>query len=152
MTRRIFIIIGIVIAFAITAPIGMLYYLAYTDGGLQFIVRHIPKKIGRTELDIVGAQGTLAGGFMLKRFELEHERVHLRFDEVVGHVTLLPLLWQSVHAKDVSMRSAYVEVRRWKTPPPKSSPRFLPPGLIISADHVHVASGTFIATNGRRFD
>src|SRR5262245_34979890 len=152
MTRRILITIGIVIAFALAAPAGILYYLAYTEPGLQFIVEHIPKKIGRTEMEFVGAHGTLAGGFRMERFELEHERVHLRFENTVGHVTLLPLLWQTIHAEDVTMRSAYVEVRRWKTPPPKSSPRFLPRGLIIRADQVHVDKGIFIATNGHRFD
>ena len=152
MTRRILIIIGIVIAFVITVPAGILYYLAYTERGLQFVVRHIPESIGRTQMQFVGATGTLAGGFRLARFELEHERVHLRFEGIVGHVTLLPLLWQTVHAEDVTMRSAYVEVRRWKNPPQRSTPRFLPRGLMIRADRVHVDGGTFVATNGRRYD
>ena len=152
LTRRILIILGIAIAFVITVPAALIYYAAYTEPGLQFIVRHIPTKIGRTQMELVGAQGTLAGGFTLQRFELEHERVHLRFEGISGHVKLLPLLWQTAHANDVTMKSAFVQVRRWKTPPPKSSPRFLPPGLIISADRVHVDSGTFIAINGRRFD
>src|SRR5690606_20382272 len=47
---------------------------------------------------------------------------------------------------------AFVEVRRWKNPPPRHSPRFLPLGLTIDAEKVHVDSGTFIAQNGRRFD
>ncbi|HEV7715497.1 MAG TPA: hypothetical protein VGO53_07865, partial [Steroidobacteraceae bacterium] len=152
MTRRILIIIGIAILFVVTVPAGLVYYMAWTAPGLQFIVRHIPSRIGRTQLELSGARGTLAGGFTLDRFELEHERIHLRCEGIVGHVTLLPLLWQTVHAEDISMHTAYVEVRRWKTPPPKSSPRFLPPGLIISADRVHIDSGTLIATNGRRFD
>ena len=152
MTRRILIIIGIAILFVITVPAGILYYAAYTEPGLQFIVKHIPKRIARTELEFVGAHGTVAGGFTLERFELEHERVHIRAEGISGHVTLLPLLWQTIHANDVSMRSAVVEIRRWKTPPPKSPPRFLPPGLIISADHVHIGAGTLVAISGRRFD
>ena len=152
MTRRILIIIGIVIAFVITVPAGILYYIAYTEGGMQFVVRHIPTRIGGTQMEFVGARGTLAGGFTLERFELEHERVHLRFEGIAGHATLLPLLWQTIHGKDVTIKSAYVEVRRWKNPPPKSSPRFLPRGLIIRVDRVHVAAGTFVAQNGRRFD
>ena len=152
MRRRILIIIGIALAFVIAVPAGVLYYAAYTEAGLQFIVSHIPRKIGRTQMEFTDARGTLAGGFRLARFELEHERVHIVSEGIVGHVTLLPLLWQTVHAEDVTMRSAFVQVRRWKTPPPKSSPRFLPRGLIIRADRVHVDSGTFVATNGRRFD
>lgn len=152
MTRRILIIIGFVIAFVITVPAGILYYLAYTERGLQFIVRHIPAKIGRTQMEFVGAQGTVAGGFKLERFELEHERVRLRFEGVEGHVTLLPLLWQTVHAEDITIKKGYAEVRRWKTPPQKSTPRFLPRGLTIRADRVQVNEGTFVAINGRRFD
>jgi translocation and assembly module TamB len=152
MTRRILIIIGCVIAFVITAPAGILYYLACTESGLQFIVRHIPERIGGTQMWFVGAHGTVAGGFTLERFELEHERVHLRFEGIEGHLTLLPLLWQTVHAEDLTMKQAYAEVRRWKNPPRRATPRFLPRGLIISVDRAHVDSGTFVATNGRRFD
>lgn len=152
MTRRILSIIGIAIAFVIAVPAGVLYYLAYTEQGLGFIVSHIPTQIGRTQMELVGARGTLAGGFTLERFELEHERVHLRFDSITGHVTLLPLLWQTIHAEDVTLKNAYVEVRRWKTPPPKGSPRFLPYGLMIRVDRAQVDSGVFVATNGRRFD
>src|SRR6185436_3201525 len=110
MTRRILIIIGIVIAFVITVPAGILYYLAYTEEGLQFVVSRIPTRVGNTQMEFVGARGTLAGGFTLKRFELEHERVHLKFEDIEGHTTLLPLLWQTIHAADVKMKYAYVEV------------------------------------------
>jgi hypothetical protein len=67
MTRRILIIIGIVIAFVITVPAGILYYLAYTERGLQLIVRNIPERIGRAQMELTGARGTLAGGFTLQR-------------------------------------------------------------------------------------
>ncbi len=152
MRRWIFIIFGVALLIVVSVPTAVIYYLAYTEPGLQWIVAHIPNRIGRTEMEFVGATGTLAKGFTLERFELEHERVHLRFEGCVGHVTLLPLMWQTIHAEDVTMRSAYVEVRRWKNPPPRSSPRFLPRGLIIEAEKVHVNDGTFIAQNGRRFD
>jgi translocation and assembly module TamB len=152
MRRRILIILGIVLLIVVSVPVAGIYYLAYTEPGLQWLADHVPKRIGRTELAVVGARGTLAGGFTLERFESDHERVHIRFEGVAGHVTLLPLIWQTFHAEDVTMRSAFVQVRRWKHPPPKSSPRFLPRGLIIRADMVNVQSGTLIVQNGRRFD
>ncbi len=150
--RWIFIIFGVALLIVVSVPTAVIYYLAYTEPGLQWIVAHVPRRIGRTQMEFVGATGTLAKGFRVERFELEHERVHLRFEGAVGHVTLLPLMRQTIHAEDVTMRSAYVEVRRWKNPPPRSSPRFLPRGLIIEAEKVHVNNGTFIAQNGRRFD
>ena len=152
MRRRIFIILGIVLLIAVSVPTAAVYYIAYTEPGLQWLVAHLPTRIGGTQMEFVGASGTLHGGFRLERFELEHERVHLRFEGSAGHVRLLPLLWQTAYAKDVTIRSAFVQVRRWKHPPPKSSPRFLPRWLIIQADKVHVDSGTLIVQNGRRFD
>ncbi|MBX5459509.1 MAG: translocation/assembly module TamB domain-containing protein [Steroidobacteraceae bacterium] len=152
MTRRVLIIVALVIAIAIAIPAVAVYYAAYTESGLQLIVRHIPKRIGRTQLEIVGARGTLAGGFTLERLETEHERVHLRFEGVEGHFRLAPLLWQTLHASDVHMRNVYVEVRRRKRPATRNTPRFLPPGLIIRVDRARADAGTLIATNGRRFD
>jgi translocation and assembly module TamB len=152
MRRRILITLGLVLLIVVSAVGAGVYTLAYTERGLQFVVSHIPKRIGRTEMEFVGASGTLARGFTLERFELEHERVHLRFEGIVGHARLLPLLWQTIHAQDVTMKSAFVQIRRWKNPPPKSTPRFLPLGLILQGDKVHVESGTLIVQNGRRFD
>ena len=152
MRRRIFIILGIALLFVVSVPTAAIYYIAYTESGLQWFVAHLPRHIANTDMEFVGAQGTLAGGFTLERFELDHERVHLRFEGNAGHVRLLPLLWQTIYAQDVTIRSAYVEVRRWKKPRPKSAPFFLPRGLIIQGNKVHIDNGTLIAQNGRRFD
>jgi translocation and assembly module TamB len=152
MRRRILIALALVLLAIVSAVGAGVYSLAYTERGLQFVVRHIPKRIGRTEMEFVGATGTLARGFELERFELEHERVHLRFEGIVGHARLLPLLLQTIHAQDVRMKSALVEVRRRTQPSPNPSPRFLPLGLIIQGDRVQVESGTLVVPSGRRFD
>jgi translocation and assembly module TamB len=152
MRRRIFIILGIALLFVVSVPTAAIYYIAYTEPGLQWFVAHLPRHIANTDMEFVGAKGTLAGGFTLERFELDHERVHLRFEGNAGHVRLLPLLWQTIYAQDVTMRSAYVEIRRWKHPRPKSAPFFLPRGLIIQGNKVHVNNGTLVLQNGRRFD
>jgi translocation and assembly module TamB len=152
MRRRIFIILGITLLLVVSVPSAVIYYIAYTEPGLQWLVAHLPKRVGNTEMEFVGARGTLAGGYTLERFELEHERVHLRFEGNAGHLRLLPLMWQTIYAKDVTIRSAYVEIRRWKRPRPKSAPFFLPRWLIIQGNKVHVDDGTLILQNGRRFD
>jgi translocation and assembly module TamB len=152
MRRRIFIILGIALLLVVSVPAAAIYYIAYTESGLQWLVAHLPRHIGNSDMEFVGAKGTLARGFTLERFELDHERVHLRFEGNAGHVRLLPLLWQTIYAQDVTMRSAYVEIRRWKRPRPKSTPFFLPRGLIIQGNKVHVDNGTLILQNGRRFD
>ena len=152
MRRRLFIILGIALLFVVSVPTAAIYYIAYTEPGLQWFVAHLPRHVANTDMEFVGAKGTLAGGFTLERFELDHERVHLRCEGNAGHVRLLPLLWQTIYAQDVTMRSAYVEIRRWKTPRPKSSPFFLPRGLIIQGNRVHIDNGTLIVQTGRRFD
>src|SRR5689334_17291388 len=152
MRRWFFIILGIALLLVVSVPSAVIYYIAYTEPGFQWFVAHLPRRVGNTEMEFVGATGTLAGGFTLDRFELEHERVHLRFEGNAGHVRLLPLLWQTIYAQDVTMRSAYVEIRRWKHPRPKSAPFFLPRGLIIQGNKVHVDNGTLVLQNGRRFD
>lgn len=152
MRRRIFIILGIALLLVVSVPSAVIYFIAYTEPGLQWLVAHLPRHIGHTEMEFVGASGTLAGGFTLERFELDHERVHLRFEGSAGHVRLLPLVWQTIYAQDVTMRSAYVEVRRWKRQRPRAAPFFLPRGLIIQGNRIHVDNGTLILQNGRRFD
>jgi translocation and assembly module TamB len=153
MRRRLLIIMGVLIALAIAVPAAVVYYAAYTESGLQRIVRHIPKRIGGTTIEIVGARGTLAGGFTLERLETDHERVHLRLEGVEGHFRLAPLLWQTLHAADVRVHDVYVEVRRRTRPVvTRGTPRFLPPGLIIRVDRARAEQGTLVATNGRRFD
>ncbi len=118
MRRWFFIILGIALLIVVSVPSAVSYYIAYTEPGLQWFVAHLPKRVGNTEMEFVGAKGTLAGGFTLERFELEHERVHLRFEGNAGHVRLLPLMWQTIYAQDVTIRRAYVEIRRWKSPGP----------------------------------
>ena len=121
MRRRLFIILGIALLFVVSVPTAAIYYIAYTEPGLQWFVAHLPRHVANTDMEFVGAKGTLAGGFTLERFELDHERVHLRCEGNAGHVRLLPLLWQTIYAQDVTMRSAYVEIRRWKTPRPEAA-------------------------------
>lgn len=152
MRRWFFIILGIALLLVVSVPSAVIYYIAYTEPGLQWFVAHIPKRVGNTEMEFVGAKGTLARGFTLERFELEHERVHLRFEGNAGHLRLLPLVWQTIYAQDITIRNAYVEIRRWKHPRPKSEPFFLPRGLIIQGNKVHVDNGTLVLQNGRRFD
>lgn len=152
MTRRGLLIIGIVLALLIAAPIAIVYYVGYTEGGLQFIVKHVPRRIARAQLTFDAPRGTLVHGFEIGRFELDHPRVHLRFEGITGRLVLRSLLWQTIDARDVTMRSAFVQVRRRTEPSEPYTPHFLPRGVAIRLDRGRVAAATLIATNGRRFD
>ena len=56
MRRRIFLIIGIALLFVVSVPTAAIYYFAYTESGLQWLVAHLPRHIADTDMEFVGAQ------------------------------------------------------------------------------------------------
>lgn len=131
---------------------ALVYYAAFTEQGLQFIVSHVPKRIGRAQLSITAPRGALASGFEVARIEIEHERSHLIFEGVRGRLAIAPLLWQTIDMRDARLRRAFIEVRRRTRPIKKYTPRFLPAGVVVRVERAQIDSATLIATNGRRFD
>src|SRR6185437_4783844 len=150
MRRLLLILSGLLILIAVAVPSAAVYYVVFTEGGLQFVVKRIPHRLGSVQLDIVGLKGTLARGIRVERVDVEHERVHVRVEGLQGKVALLPLLLQTIRTRGAVIRSVYVEVRRRAKPPTPSPPFFLPRWLIISADHAHIGNGLVIAPNGAR--
>lgn len=152
MTRGRLILIAVVLLL-VALPLSVVTYVAVSEAGLQFVVTHVPKRIGRAQIDIGPTRGTLVGGFEADRVEIIHERCHLVFEGIRGKVALLPLLWQTVDARQATVKHAFVQVyRRSRSVTGPSRLRFLPPGLIIRVEGGRIESGTLIATNGRRFD
>jgi translocation and assembly module TamB len=152
MSRRLLITIIAVTVFVVGVPSALIYYAACTEAGLQFIVSHVPKQIGRMKLTLGKASGTLASGVKIERIVIDQERVFISLEGVTGRISLAPLMWQTMYATDLTAQRAFVQVRRRLTPLPKRTPRFLPPGLTIRVDRAFIKSATLIATNGRRFD
>ena len=68
----------------IVGPIVLVWAGLYTTRGAQFIVRHLPHRLGGVTLDIVGLSGTVADGLHVERVEIDHELVHLKFTDVSG--------------------------------------------------------------------
>lgn len=152
MRRRLVLISVIVALLVLIVPAALMYYVAYTESGLQFVVSKVPRRVGRASLQIDAVRGTLAHGFEIGRLEIDHERSHLRFDGIRGRLALAPLFLQTLHAKDVTIEDAYIEVRRRTRPAQKYTPRFLPPGLTIRSDRLRAERVTLVTTTGRRFD
>jgi translocation and assembly module TamB len=151
---RRWIIFGVVavVLLLLAMPLVALYFVAYTEDGLAFIVSRMPKRLANADLTIEGARGTFARGLHINVLEIEHERVYLRFEDIDGRIQLAPLLLQTLRSPDIKIRKAVVEVRTRKTPIPKYEPRFLPRALKIRADGVRIDEGTLIVPNGRRYD
>jgi translocation and assembly module TamB len=135
--------------FVLGVPMAVIYFAAFTQRGLQFIVARVPQRIGGARLTFVDVSGTLVDGVRIRRLEIDQERVYLRFDDVRAHVDLASLLWQSIHATNLSVHGALVRVKPHKDEPPGPDPHFLPRGLVIRADHVHADALTLIVPNGQ---
>ena len=150
--RRVLIVTAVLLLLFAALPAVLIYYAAFTPEGLQFIVRHVPKRIGRAQLTIANPRGSLARGFEIARIEIDHERSHLIFEGIKGHLAIAPLLWQTIEAREVTLRRVFIEVRPRTRPSSSYTPRFLPAGLSIRVDRARADTATLIATNGRRFD
>src|SRR5215470_15882345 len=99
MRRLLLIIAGLLIFIAVAVPSAAVYYVVFTEDGLQFVLRRIPHRLGSVQLDIVNAKGTLAHGIRIERIDVEHERVHVRVEGLEGRVALLPLLVQTIRTR-----------------------------------------------------
>jgi translocation and assembly module TamB len=152
MRRRIVLIAIFITALALAVPAAVIYYAAFTQGGLQFIVNRVPARIGGVRLKFLNVRGTLVDGVRIDRLEIDQERVYLHFEDVRARIDLRSLLWQTIHAPQLSAHSAFIHVKPHKEEPPSEDPHFLPHGLVIRADALHVDAATLLLPNGQRLD
>ena len=156
MRRALLITLGLVSLLAVSLPPAAFYYAAYTETGLDLVIRLIPRRIGHTRIDIEGVHGTVAHGMSVARVEVDDSHVHLVFEGISGRLALKALLLQTLHVPRLSIERTLIEVRR-ATQPESGRGRpwhwhFLPHWLEVRADDVRLASGTLIVPDGQRFD
>jgi translocation and assembly module TamB len=152
MRRRVLLIAVLVTALALAVPTAAIYFAAFTQSGLQFIVNRVPARIGGVRLTFVNVRGTLVDGVRMDRLEIDQERVYLRFEDVRARVDLRSILWQTIHARQASAHTVFVLVKPHKEEPPSRDPHFLPHGLVIRADSVHADAATLVLPNGQRMN
>ena len=133
----------------LATPLVALYYAAYTEEGLALILSRLPHRIANSNITIEGARGTLAHGVHVDRLDIDHERVHLRFDQIEGRIRLVPLILQTISSPELKVRSVLVEVRRRTTPVVPYEPRFLPRALKVRADAVSIGKVNLVVPSGR---
>src|SRR5262249_48862002 len=105
-------ILALTILLLIVLPLSLVGYVALTPRGLQLAVSHVPKRMGSTGLSISTPRGTLASGFEVDRIVVDHERCLVIVEGIKGRLSVLSLLWQTLDARDVSIRNATVQLRR----------------------------------------
>ena len=152
MRRALLFIAILLIGTLILAPLAGGWAVLYTTSGAQFVVRHLPRHMAGVTLDIVGLTGTVAHGLHVERIEIDHELVHLRFEDISGSAALAPLLLQTIRVPHASIASARIEVKRRVHPPTPSPPGFLPRWLLISAEDVRVQDTILSVYNGARLE
>ncbi|MBV8876868.1 MAG: hypothetical protein JO158_04105, partial [Gammaproteobacteria bacterium] len=148
MRRLLLALAVLIILSALTAPAVLLWAALYTNDGLQFVIRHLPNKLGPVRLTISGVSGTVASGLRIERVEVEHDLVHLTFTGIEGRVALRPLVLQTIRVAHASVQNATVEVRRRTQPSTPGPPSFLPAWLSINAEDAQVGSAHLQVYNG----
>lgn len=147
--RRLLLALAIlIIVTALAAPAVLVWAALFTSGGLQFVVRHIPQRLGPVRLVITGVGGTVSRGLTIERVEIEHELVHLTFTGIEARVALRPLVLQTVRVAHGKLQSARIEVKRRTTPSTPGPPSFLPAWLIINAEDAQVSDVKLTVYNG----
>jgi translocation and assembly module TamB len=152
MRRRVILAAVLITVFALAVPTLVIYFAAFTPGGLKFIVDRIPRNIGGVRLTFVNVSGTLAHGVRVARLEIDQERVYLRFEDVRARINLGSLLWQTIHSPDASVHSVFIQIKPHKEEPASQDPHFLPHGLVIRADRLHADALSLLLANGQRLD
>jgi translocation and assembly module TamB len=152
MRRLLLLIATVIVLTAIVAPAVVIWSALYTNGGLQFVVRHIPQQLGDVHLVISGVHGTVADGVQIDRVEIEHPIVHVTVTGIEGQVALAPLMLQTIRAVHGSIKSAVVQVKRRTHPVVPGPPQFLPRWLLVNVEDATVSRVTIIAYNGFRLE
>src|SRR6202521_2354946 len=124
MRRRVILVAVLITAFALAVPTAVIYFAAFTQEGLQFIVNRIPHKIGGVRLEFDNVRGTLAAGVSIARLEIDQERVYLRFDDVRTRINLGSLLWQTIGSPAASVHSAFIKIKPHAEEPARADPHF----------------------------
>ena len=152
MRRFLLLATAIFLLLAIGLPCATLYAVLYTQGGLRFVVSHLPRKFGNVGVRIEGVSGTIAHGARATLVEIDQERVNLQIRGIHTRVLLEPLLWQTIVTPDTAVDSIIVEVKRPPPPPPgpPHPPQFLPPWMTIRIGHASVGSAVVVVPDGAR--
>jgi translocation and assembly module TamB len=151
-SRLLLIAAAVLILVVVVAPVTLVCSAVFTAGGLKFLVRHLPEKLGPVRLRIVGVSGTIASGVHVERVEIDHRLVHLTFEGITGRVELAPLLVQTIRSPHTSVERALIEVKRRTTPPTRGPPDFLPRWMLISLEHAQVGDAVLSVYNGFRME
>jgi translocation and assembly module TamB len=147
--RRLLLALAVLVVFAaVAAPAALVWSALFTNGGLQFVIRHLPQELGPVRLTITGVSGTVARGLTIERVEIEHELVHLTLTGIEGRVALRPLVLQTIRVAQGRVQNALIEVKRRTKPSTPGPTNFLPAWLIVNVEDGQVGSARLTVYTG----
>lgn len=149
--RRTLIIIASSLLLAISAPAIGLYWLCYTESGLQWLAGRITT-VGKVRIRLDGLQGPLAGPLAVAHLELDHERVHVVARDIRADVKLRSVLFQTLHADFVEVAGISVTLKPRTQPPSARAPHFMPRWLRLRVDSIAIDAAQLILQSGRTFN
>lgn len=136
----------------VLAASGMSYYLGWTENGFRMVAAQLNGRLGPVTLQVRGARGTLVGGIRVDQLIIDHERVHLEFDDIQGSISMLPLLWQTLQCGQVNVGHAVIQVPPHIPKPGKWKERFLPAWMSITSAGLHIDHVLLIVPNGTELE
>jgi len=145
-------IAALVVALLLLVLLAFLAWVLYTESGLRFAVARLPERMGKVTLRIENIHGTIAGGFGADLADIDHERSHVRVEKGSARVNFWPLLVGRIAVREARADLVQIEVRRRLTPPPDTTPKFLPRFLSISAESAGARSLVIVAPSGKRVE
>lgn len=140
------------IPLVLAVALGALYGLSYTPRGLAIIAQKLNGRLGAVTIGIQGASGTLARGFHVDHLVIDHRRAHIELDDVSGHVSVLPLAWQTIRVPELHAEHMLLHALHVPPDPHPQPPHFLPPLMRVLANRLSVNRWHLIATNGTEYD
>ncbi|MBS0613784.1 MAG: hypothetical protein JSS24_11485, partial [Proteobacteria bacterium] len=148
MKRRILIVTVLVFALFVALPAAAVYFVLYTQSGLEFALAQLPRLDDIVRIRAEGVSGNLAGGVRLARVEIEQERVGIRVDNLEFRLVPHALLLQTLQVEDAAIDAARVEVRNPAHPSTSNTPlKFLPSFLRITTRAARLRSATVVLPN-----
>jgi translocation and assembly module TamB len=148
--RRLQFLWGLVLVLSV--PLSGLYYLAFTEGGLQLIATLLNGHLGPVDLQLQGVTGTLAYGVHVDLLVIDHRRAHIEIEDASGKLAILPLAWQTIRVPEAHAARLLVHALPAPDDGREHAQRFLPTLMRIDAEHATVERFQLIATNGVELD
>lgn len=148
MRRRVGTILALIL---LLLPIVVGLVLLYTPAGVSLVSSQL-HRLERFGIRIDGVAGTFAGPLTVRRFELDHPRVHVVANDIHIDLQMRGLMSQTLRTRSLLARDVLVELREADLPPTDRPPQFVPPFIRIDARGAKFTNVRYVHVDGRSIE